>query len=125
MDKIRIFAIACRKSDENWICIGMLVETSSTENAGKYSFFLHWDWEAIETMLFFHFAACHHNRQPFALILHSERRYINEEFIATSNSIFIVCGDVGLFGVCVLDFYFVRRCWFTVMSLNCLSFWWF
>ena len=53
MDKIRIFTIACKKSDENWIRIGMFVETSPMENAGEYSVFLRWDGEAIETMLFF------------------------------------------------------------------------
>ena len=53
MDKIRIFTIACENSEENWIRIGMFVETSPTENAGKYSIFLHQDGEAIETMLFF------------------------------------------------------------------------
>ena len=37
--KSDFFPIVCKKSDENWISIGMLVETFPTEMAGEYPVF--------------------------------------------------------------------------------------
>ena len=53
MDKIRFFTIVCKKSDENWISIGMFVETSSTEMADEYPVFsVHLWMDTFETMPF-------------------------------------------------------------------------